>query len=180
MDFLDQTAQFLLANGKAISFYALAVVALLAGLMVIVMRNTVHSAIFLVTTFIAVAGIYITLQAEFIAAVQILVYAGGIMVLFIFAILLVNIAELKKIRAFHKQWLIAVLGVIAVAFYAIRLFLALSSAPAQQAVGRELPMGNIESIAVLLYRKFLFPFEIASVLLLVAMIGAIIMTRKDA
>ena len=179
MDYLDGTAEFFLTNGKALAFYALAAFALVAGLFVITLRNAVHCAVFLVTTFIAVAGIYITLKAEFIAAVQILVYAGGIMVLFVFAILLVNIAEMKKIRSFHKQWLISVIGVVALAAFAIKMFLTvdldLVAAVSEGSAG-----GNMETVALSLYRQYLFPFEIASVLLLVAMIGAIIMTKKDA
>jgi NADH-quinone oxidoreductase subunit J len=130
-----------------------------------------------VITFFSVAGVYVVLHAEFLAAVQILVYAGGIMVLFLFVIMLVNLDESAKVEQFNKQWLAGVLaalglgGLFAVVYY--RGHALFPGTPLKLAEGN-----NTQLIGVGLYQNYLLPFEIASVLLLVAIIGAVVMAKK--
>ena len=163
----------------AVIFYILASIAVLSAVMVIAGRNVVHSAIYLVLTFLCVAAVYILLRAEFVAAVQVLVYAGGIMVLFLFVIMLVN---LKDLGAPGVRVHATVSGVLGASAIGLILYLygrtpLVADAP-MQAVQLRPEGGNLQAIGVALYSDFLLPFEIASVLLLVAMIGAIVLARQ--
>jgi NADH-quinone oxidoreductase subunit J len=158
-------------------FYLLALIALVAALLVVTQRNPVHSALALIMTLLSLAGIYLMLYAPFMAGVQIVLYAGGIMVLFLFVIMLVNLAKVEIEERFNKQWHVAtaVTGVLTVLIYAIfrRGYLALPNT-----VQTFAEQQNTQQIGNLLYTKFLLPFEVASVLLLVAMVGAVIMAKK--
>ena len=149
---------------------------------VITLRNVVHCALHLVLTFVAVAAIYVLLAAEFLAAVQVLVYAGAIMVLFLFVILLIQVEHTTAMRQLQRQSPLAV-GVALVLFAEIAyvMFRKVASigpagkfTPAVQA-----QVGNTELLGGILYTKYLFPFEVASVLLLAAMIGAIVLMKKE-
>jgi NADH-quinone oxidoreductase subunit J len=144
--------------------------------MVVTRKSAVHSAIFLVFGFFCVAGIYITLSAEFIAAVQVLVYAGGIVVLFLFVIMLVPLqSRIRPIRL--KQGAAALLLVALVGSAALVVFQQVAR-PA--AAGEAVPgLGTIETVGMELYTRYLLPFEVASVLLLVAMIGAVVLARRQ-
>jgi len=176
---------FLVAHFAEIVFYVLATLAVAGGVGVIALRNPVHSALSLLATFLVVAGLFVLRSAEFLAAVQVLVYAGGIMVLFLFVIMLVNVRRLDASTAFLSRQ--APLAVVAgVLLGAIMAFLMLAGslgpigpdAAALQTVDGEV-LGNTEALGWELYRTYLVPFEVVSVLLLVAMIGAIIFGRKD-
>jgi len=151
-------------------------VAVLAGLQVIVSRSPIHSAIGLVTSFLAIAGLYVLLHAEFVAAVQVLVYAGGIMVLFLFVILLVNLRERSVWRPRPRTILQAGIGLLAVG-----AMLALARRghwEGVQAGAATTPGGgNLEEVGAALFTDALLPFEIASLLLLVAMVAAIVLAR---
>ncbi|MGH9748868.1 MAG: NADH-quinone oxidoreductase subunit J [Candidatus Polarisedimenticolia bacterium] len=167
-------------TAAAVVFYTLASIALVAGLMVIVSRNVMHSAIYLVLAFLAVAGIYVLLTAEFVAVVQVLVYAGGIVVLFLFLIMLVNLREAlggKRVRL-HA----VVSGVMALLVVVQVLYVyASGGVTGPGGVATALTEGgNLQAVGWALYRDYLLPFEIASVLLLVAMIGAIVLARQKA
>ena len=161
-------------------FYALAGVAVVSALLVITRRNPVHSAISLIVTLLAVALLYLQLQAEFIAAVQIILYIGGIMVLFLFVIMLVNLDVALRQEQFNRQWGVAGLAALLLAgelgavIYLGRGTMALPQAPP----GALQP--NTELIGSALYQAYMLPFEIASLLLLVAMVGAVVMTRRKA
>lgn len=162
----------------AIAFYLLASLCVVSAVMVITRRSAVHAAMFLVLTFFGVAGIYVVLSAEFLAAVQVLVYAGGIMVLFLFVIMLVPLDARR-----HGPPLSQVAGALLLAaLLGGSLISYLRLAGTEIALGRaEVPaaaVGSIENVGMELYRRYLLPFEIASVLLLVAMIGAVVLTRK--
>jgi len=159
-------------------FYILASVALLSAVMVIWSRNVVHSAIYLVLTFLCVAGVYVLLRAEFVAAVQVFVYAGGIVVLFLFVIMLVNLKDAlgPRVRV-HAT----VSAVVAAAATILLLYVAVSGGLRPgYASGHDLAAqgGNLQQIGYALYSDYLLPFEIASILLLVAMIGAIVLARQ--
>jgi NADH-quinone oxidoreductase subunit J len=160
-------------------FYLLAVVILGGALLTITRRNAVHSAIWLIVTLLGVAGLYLHLHAEFLAAVQVLLYIGGIMVLFLFVIMLVNLDEAARQRQFNRQWAVA-LGCTVVLMLELGYFLwkgADSFYFAESAQGSLQP--NTQLIATALYRDYMLPFEVASVLLLVAIVGAVIMAKKE-
>jgi NADH-quinone oxidoreductase subunit J len=158
-------------------FYLLAAVVLISALLVVTQRNPVHSALALIMTLLALAGIYLMLYAPFMAGVQIVLYAGGIMVLFLFVIMLVNLEKVELEERFNKQWHLAtaVTAVLALLIYAIFKRGAMTlPTTVQPFVEQE----NTQQVGNLLYTKFMLPFEVASVLLLVAMVGAVIMAKK--
>ena len=139
-----------------------------SALMVITLRNPVHCAVFLVLAFLAMAGLFVLMQAEFVAAVQVLVYAGGIVVLFLFVVMLVNLEiDWRPTRSWQ-----AGLGAGLAALLALLLIsTAVDWRPpeaADTAAFRE-GGGNLQAVGNALYRDYLLPFELASVLLLVAM-----------
>ena len=158
-------------------FYLLAGIMLIGGIMVITRKNPVHSALALIVTLLAQASIYLMLYAPFVAGVQIILYAGGIMVLFLFVIMLVSIERSMKERQFNSQWVIGIIAATALG----GLFIAVYTK------GRDIfPDGpptmmegdNTQKVASLLYGQYMFAFEIASLLLLVAIIGAVVMAKK--
>ncbi len=166
---------------QTLFFYIFAAITLLSALCVILMRNAVHSALFLIIAFLAVAGIFVILDAEFIAAVQVLVYAGGIMVLFLFVIMLVTMGDRSKgvIRFKKSHIVISLLLALLLAgslifIFFINPFTAAAPHDVQALKGEE---GNLQMVGVALYRYYLLPFEVASVLLLVAMIGAVVLAK---
>jgi NADH-quinone oxidoreductase subunit J len=146
-------------------------------------RSLVRSVVWMVTSFIGVGALFILLEAEFIAAVQVLVYAGGIVVLFLFVIMLVNLGDVQHEEYLHRQWLPALLLVVVLTaeigflLWAGSRDLAAPSAERVDAMLRGLG-GNIETVGMSLYTDYLLPFEVVSVLLLVAMIGAIYLAKK--
>lgn len=166
----------------SVVFYILSAIVLGGALMMVASRNMVHSVVWMVVSFIGVAGLFVMLHAEFVAAVQVLVYAGGIVVLFLFVIMLVNVGEIRQIEYLHRQWLPA--SLLALVLFAELGFLLWASGrgagPSDEATEAALRGmgGNTETIGMTLYQQYLLPFEIASVLLLVAMIGAIYLARK--
>jgi NADH-quinone oxidoreductase subunit J len=160
-------------------FYLFALLTLGGAIFTITRRNAVHSAISLIVSLLGVAGLYLLQQAEFLFAVQIVLYVGGIMVLFLFVIMLVNLDQMAKERRFNRQWMVgvaavAVVGVeIAYFFYRGQDSFRLSEgAPSLAATG------NTEMVADVLFRDYLLPFEIASLLLLVAVVGSVVMAKK--
>jgi NADH-quinone oxidoreductase subunit J len=161
-------------------FYALAGVAVVSALLVITRRNPVHSAIWLIITLLSVALLYLQLQAEFIAAVQIILYIGGIMVLFLFVIMLVNLDVALRQEQFNRQWMVAGLAALLLAAeLAGVIYLGRGTAALPQAPPGAL-QPNTELIGSALYQAYMLPFEIASLLLLVAMVGAVVMARRKA
>ncbi|MBU1208842.1 MAG: NADH-quinone oxidoreductase subunit J [Proteobacteria bacterium] len=163
-------------------FILLAVVTTITAILVIVQRNPVASAICLIITLFCLAGIYLLLNAQFIAVIQVLVYAGAIMVLFLFVIMLLNLEKEKKL--IYRNRLQKVLGVflgvvllaqIGMIFSSVLLEGGKGKFPAEKVAA----LGNTEVVARLLFTDFLLPFEITSVLLLVAIIGAIVLAKKQ-
>ncbi len=157
-------------------FYAFALLAVTGAVLTVTRRNAVHSAIWLIVSLLGVAGLFLLAQAEFLFAVQIVLYVGGIMVLFLFVIMLVNLDRAMKESQFSKQWPVA-LAVAALAGFGLTAVFRKAGAvlppmasPAEQ--------GNTQWLAQVLFRQYLLPFELASVVLLVAMVGAVLMARK--
>jgi NADH-quinone oxidoreductase subunit J len=144
----------------------------------------VHSALYLLLSFLLVACIFILQQAEFVAAVQMLVYAGGIMVLFLFVVMLVNPRTVQTVKSFQHQWDVALLLFpIFLAPFAYVLWTdKLPDIPANPDAFRMVRgkvAGNTEAVAWSLFRDYLLPFEIASIFLLVAMIGAVVLGKRS-
>ncbi len=164
-------------------FYFFAGIAVSSAALMVTRRNAVHSAIFLIATLLATAGIFLQLRAEFIFIVQIILYVGGIMVLFIFVIMLVNLdVALHQIKFARQKW-VALIVTMALTAQIGLLFWTTGKMPGQgfpkltALPANQLPP-NAEEVAKSLFSSYLLPFEIASVLLLVAMIGAVVMAKK--
>jgi NADH-quinone oxidoreductase subunit J len=163
-------------------FYIFAAVAIGSAVMVVTNKNVLHAALFLILTFFCVAAIYIILRAEFLAAVQVLLYVGAIMALFIFTILLINVMQAQFLRQFHGQRPLAAVLVAALAVEAI--FLLLSDFRGNFPLMRETPsesLGHVglQTLSNLLLTDYLLVFEVAAVLLLAALIGAVVLARGE-
>ena len=175
--------EFLTAHGPVLLFYLFALVALAGAVNVVVQRNPMYGAIGLLVTFVAVAALFLLRHAEFVALVQVFVYAGGIMVLFLFVIMLVNLHKLREIRMFGEAAPLGlVVGLLLVALF-VFVFLSVGfgtplTNPDALVSVEGVVQGNSEAVAWQLYREYLLPFEIVSVFLLVAMIGAVLLGRR--
>ena len=148
-----------------------------SALMVVLHRNPVTSALFLVLSFCSLAGIYLLLQAEFIGMVQIIVYAGAIMVLFLFVIMYLNLGhDLERGATILLRRMIGWIAGAVVVLQAVALF---AGRWALGPVSQEPPatVGNTQALGQSLYSRFLYPFEITSLVLLVAMVGAIVVSK---
>jgi NADH-quinone oxidoreductase subunit J len=160
--------------GSDILFYLFAALTLLCGALVILNRNPVNSAMFLVLTIISMSALFVLLHAFFLAAVQVLVYAGAVIVLFVFVIMLLDLKEeqRRKIKTFGAAT--GMISVLAIA-YVFWHSLAHSSVP----MAVEPAEGNTLDLGRMLFTRYALPFEILSVLLLVAMVGVILLSKKD-
>jgi NADH-quinone oxidoreductase subunit J len=158
-------------------FYFLSFLAIMFGLMVVLSKNPIHSVLYLVLTFFAIAGHYVLLNAQFLAAVHIIVYAGAIMVLFLFVIMLLN---LNKETEPHKSiWL---KGTAAIASGSLLVVLVGSLKDAELITNTQNfdpNIGLIENLGTTLFGPFLLPFEVASILLLGAMVGAVMLGKRN-
>jgi len=163
----------------ALFFYLFAAMVLGGGLLTITQRSAIHCAIWLIVSLMGVAGLFLLQQAEFLFAVQIVLYIGGIMVLFLFVIMLVNLDQAAKEKQFNGQKWIA-LASVAVVGAEIFYFMKKGAGAFQLAVPAAAPAteGNTEAIATVLFSQYLLPFEIASILLLVAVVGSVVMAKK--
>ena len=165
----------------AFFFYLLSATMIIGGILVITRKNAVHSAMALITALLAQAGLYLMLYAPFVAGVQIILYAGGIMVLFLFVIMLINLERTVKERQFNKQWLV---GIVAAALLGGLFITVFTKGKNLFPEGKMtyVESNNVQDIGTLLYDvhkgMYMFSFEIASLLLLVAIIGAVVMAKK--
>jgi NADH-quinone oxidoreductase subunit J len=171
-----------LLGGSAASdvlFYVFAALTLLCGVLVVAnpfSRNPVTSAMFLVLTIISMAGLFVLLHAFFLAAVQIIVYAGAVIVLFLFVIMLLDLKEeqRRKIKMFgFIGGLVSVGAIVAISLKALGTTNPGANLPAPQLEGGTNALGQ------LLFKQYVLPFEVVSVLLLVAMVGVILLSKKD-
>lgn len=156
-------------------FYLLSFVIIVSAIYVVTLRNIFHSALFLILTLFGVAGIYILLHAEFLAAVQVLIYVGAISVLIIFAIMLTSQLANKEIKQSNEQ--------VTVTIFVCAGFLMASLGSVANTVWKltenPLPEDNTLTIGKLLMNEFVLPFEVVSVVLLAALIGAVVLARKE-
>ena len=173
--------------GEAVAFYFLSACILGFALLVVSTKDTVHSVLFLVLDFLFIAALYVLLGAPFVGAIQVLVYAGGIVVLYLFVVMLVNLKRppeahqdphrLTKIGLGLSAAVLVEFG--AIAFWGYARPGPAVAASAAAAAARIPVAGNTEQVGWLLYTSYLIPFEIASMLLLVAMIGAIVLAKRE-
>jgi NADH-quinone oxidoreductase subunit J len=162
-----------------ILFGILAFVAVFSALMVVVSKNPVHSVLWLIVTFFAISGHYILLNAQFLAIVNIIVYAGAIMVLFLFVIMLIN---LNRETAPQKNRWLKMAGAVAggcLLLVLVAAFKDVGMAEKNKAVLNVGDIGLIKSLGKELFTKYLVPFEISSVLFLSAMVGAVVIGKKE-
>ena len=161
-------------------FFYFAAVIIFCALMVVTRKNPVHSVLFMLPLFFHVAGIFIMLDAEFVAAIQVLVYAGAIMVLFLFVIMLFNVHNLREAKAFTGNWPIVVPMVLTLGGLIMSVLTrsAFNGTQGPDTVDVIKQAGNSQLIGKALFGQFLLPFEVASIILLVAMVGAIVLAKK--
>jgi len=156
-------------------FLVLAAVALAGAVSLILQRHPIHSALSLIVVMVALAGLYLLQGAEFVAAVQIIVYAGAIMVLFIFVIMLLNAGEEERTNVSRLARFVGVpLGIVflaEVAYWIWRATSNLVSGPNEAVSTRDL--------STLLFREYVFPFELTSFLILIALLGAMVLARRE-
>ena len=168
--------------GEAIAFYFISACILGFAVLVISTKDTVHSVLFLVADFLFVAALYVLLGALFLAVIQILVYAGGIVVLYLFVVMLVNLKRPPEAHSDPRRLTTLAFGMSAAVLLELGAIALLSTRlPATPiAPGPAMPVsGNTEQVGWLLYTSYLIPFEVASMLLLVAMIGAIVLAKRE-
>lgn len=158
------------------AFWLLSFIAVFSGIAVIISKNPVYSVLYLIMTFFAIAGHYFLMNAQFLAAVHIIVYAGAIMVLFLYVIMMLNLNNLETEKRHNVLKLLAV--------SAAGLMLLVLSGSVQKAdeivvSGQAGQAGMVENLGIALYRNYLLPFELASVLFLAAMVGAVYLSKKN-
>ena len=165
-------------NILEIIFYALSAFALVCAIMVLISKNPIHSVLWLILVFFAISGHYILLNAQFLAIVNIIVYAGAIMVLFLFVIMLINV---KKDSEPQKQLFVKFIGVIAGgSFLTLTISLIKQAKPlvGKTVLLKEGTIGLIHPLGKALFNDYVVPFEISSVLFLSAMVGAVLIGKK--
>lgn len=162
-------------SGELIAFIGLALVAIVGGVLLITLTKVVHMVIALVFTFLGIAGIYMLLSAEFVAIVQILIYSGAITIVMLFGIMLTNHQE-NDAPAKGGWGNFSLLA--AIAGFAVAVYLGIYNLdiPVQPTALHE---ENTKQIGIELFSKYVIPFEVLSVLLLVALVGAIVLAKKD-
>ena len=168
---------------ESLVFYTLAALIVGFGVLVVTTKNPVHCVLFLVANFLCVAMIFVLLAAEFLAIIQILVYAGGIVVLYLFVVMLVNLrrppdAQIDTRRQARLGFVLAALLLAEIS--AILMYSAVHPSSTGAVAPQLTAGGNTEAVGMLLYTDYLVPFEVASMLLLVAMVGAIVLARREA
>jgi NADH-quinone oxidoreductase subunit J len=161
------------------TFYVFAALAVIGAVLTVMARNVVHSAIYLITSLLATAGIFLLLKAQFVFVTQIILYVGGIMVLFIFVIMLVNLdVALRQIRFNRQRWVGGLLALVLASQLGTALWFGKDAFSLAASRSGNLSPENTEQLGQRLFEQYMVPFEIASILLLVAIIGAVVMTKK--
>ena len=164
-----------------VAFMLLSTICVITAGGMVASNNPVHAGVFLGLCFIHVAGIFVMLGAEFLAVIQVLVYAGGIVVLYLFVVMLVNLKRPPDAPLDTRRLSRLGFGMAAILLAEVCAILVYTAGkpPPPVVPGAMLEAGNTETVGMLLYTEFLIPFELVSMLLLVAMIGAIILARKE-
>ena len=159
-------------------FYFISALSVTTALMVVLSRNAVYSAVLLVITFFLLAVQYLLLEAYFLAVLEVLVYAGAIMVLFVFVIMLLNVGNEKKLPKLMQFQKALSVFLVVVFFIGVSL-LVMNGSNELHVTSVPSSMGNVSTLGTALFSKYLFPFEIASLLLLVALIGTVFLAKRN-
>jgi NADH-quinone oxidoreductase subunit J len=160
---------------EMVLFFILAIVAVAAGVGVIAQRSAVRSALFLLVNFCCLAGLYLLLNAQFVALVQVIIYAGAVVVLFLFILMLLGIEQAEESPDLRRyQW---IAGLLLGALFLAGIIWALVPAATDWA-GALVPTDNMREIGAAMLTEFAIPFELASIVLLVAIIGAVVLAKK--
>jgi NADH-quinone oxidoreductase subunit J len=173
-----------MADGEAmllnsVIFYFFALFAVVSAILTVTRRNVVHSAVFLIATLVATAGIYLQLQAEFLFAVQLILFASAIMMMFFFVIMLLDLDLALRLARFNRRRVVALaLGVTLFAEIGFALFAPRASLPLSASA--HMPAANTEALSTRLFSHYVLPLELTSILLLVAMVGAVLLARRRA
>ena len=161
-----------------ILFFVFAGLAVIGALMMIFLREPIHSALALILVMVSLAILYLLLGAEFIAAVQIIVYAGAVMVLFVFVIMLLNAGEEERTNisklAHYVGWPLGIFLTVELVYWMSR-----ASIGAQKAAPAIAPGDPTRDLSTLLFKSYLFPFEVTSILILIALLGAVVLAKRD-
>jgi NADH-quinone oxidoreductase subunit J len=168
----------------ALLFYAFAAVAVIGSLLVVLQKNPVYSVLSIIGSFFGLAGLYVLLEAPFVAVVQIIIYAGAIMVLFLFVVMLLNVpredaAEWDRSHPLYRPMAVRVGAVLAL-LLALQLGWALSrTAGISGPVGEEtMAVSSVAALGRVLFTDYMFAFEVTSILIIAAMVGAVVLARK--
>ena len=166
-------------NSENIMILLFAILALGSAIMMITRRSPITSALYLIVNFFAISGIYLMLRAQFVAIIQVLVYAGAIMVLFLFVIMLLNLSSEKKLAETitYKKLSAVILGMLLFCSLAITVYFGFKGKFKTMSPNAE-TFGAIQSVGKELYTTYSFPFELVSFVLLAAIVGAIVLAQK--
>ncbi|WP_102273628.1 NADH-quinone oxidoreductase subunit J [Cytobacillus massiliigabonensis] len=162
-------------SGEFLAFISLALVAVIGGVLLLNLTKVVHMILALVFTFVSIAGIFVLLSAEFLAAVQILIYSGAITIIMLFGIMLTRHDDTNVPKTGRLRKLLLFLGILGFAF---AFYIGIYNLDFGEAAAT-LHENNTEQIGIALYSKYIIPFELTSVLLLAALIGAIVLSKND-
>jgi NADH-quinone oxidoreductase subunit J len=165
-------------------FWVFAAVAVLGALLVIGQKNPVYSVLAIIVSFFGLSGLYVLLEAPFVAVVQIIIYAGAIMVLFLFTVMLLNVpredaSEWDRTHPFYRPWPMRI-GSLLAAVMVLQLVWALSRTPGMtDGVAQQRPaISSVSELGRVLFTDYMFAFEVTSILILIAMVGAVVLARK--
>jgi NADH-quinone oxidoreductase subunit J len=161
-------------------FYLLSALALVSAVLMITRRSPVVSVLYLILNFFSLAGLYLTLNAQFIAVIQIIVYAGAIMVLFLFVVMLLRLGdETQLVETIGSRKLVGI-GLSIALLVEIVYIIGFRSGDKHLAQAENAPaIGTVESIGTEMFTRFLFPFEVTSIILLAAIVGAVVLAKRD-
>ena len=160
-------------------FLGVAFTSIIASLLVITRKNPIHSALFLVLTFICVAVLYVLLHSSFIAIIQVIVYAGAIVMLIVFVIMLLDLEE--ELRSGMRLLYSKVLGSLLAVLFLLGIIYSVAASPLTGQQGSYTPermSANVKAVGEVLFTQYLFPFEIASILLVAAVVGAVVLSKR--
>ena len=162
---------------EQVIFYGLALIAIVGALVTIFARNAMYSVLALVVTFFAMAGLYLQLNAEFVAVVHIIVYAGAIMVLFLFVVMMLNLNSVSSIVSNNAsvKWIAGLFGLAMAGILGYGTYV--TTLPARGVNAPE--NGTVKVLGKMLFNEYLLPFELTSVLLIATMVGVIVLTKKE-
>jgi NADH-quinone oxidoreductase subunit J len=171
-------------GSDALLFYAFAAITVIGALLVVTQKNPVYSVLSIIATFFGLAGLYVLLEAPFVAVVQIIIYAGAIMVLFLFVVMLLNVpredaAEWDRSHPLYRPMAVRIGAVLAVLLalelgWALALTTGLGVGVAEAADA----MSSVQKLGEVLFTKYMFAFEVTSILIIIAMVGAVVLARK--